>query len=454
MTKTRPVEIALLGAGARGELNLATLAKRHPKRLRFVAVAEPHDGRREHFARKFGLAADRTFCDWRDLTARPQLAEAVLNALPCHLHYESTLAALKAGYHVFLEKPMAHSPGECVHLVRTADRLGRVLMIALQCRYNRIYTEVKRLREKEIGRLMTIDCAENIGYWHFIMSYVRGIHRRASESHSTVLAKGIHDLDLIAWFAGARAGRVASFGDLSFFHKGNAPPEAPERCTDGCPVEDRCEFSAIKQFVEPGRPDIPFSLLRGMSLGAVADYIRNPRFRTLASVIVHDISRESRMKALRETDHGRCVFRSDNDVPDHQVVTVEYENGVTSTLTLSAFSLLWERTLNLHGTRGEIRSADFSGRLELRTYNPARVRKRRIPYHGIIHGGGDEAILLEFADAVAREKPAEEILTSARNCLESHLICFAAEEARRSKQVVSMEDLRQKAEGEADALDV
>ena len=44
----KPVTVALLGAGARGELNLASLAKRHPDRLRFVAVAEPHPGRREH----------------------------------------------------------------------------------------------------------------------------------------------------------------------------------------------------------------------------------------------------------------------------------------------------------------------------------------------------------------------------------------------------------------------
>ena len=43
MTKAKHVEVALVGAGARGELNLATLVKKHPEKLRFVAVAEPHD---------------------------------------------------------------------------------------------------------------------------------------------------------------------------------------------------------------------------------------------------------------------------------------------------------------------------------------------------------------------------------------------------------------------------
>ncbi len=451
--KSRPVEIALLGAGARGELNLATLAQRHPQELRFVAVAEPREERREQFAKKFKLPRQNAFGDWKDLLARPRLADAVLNALPCRMHYDSTLASLEAGYSTFLEKPMALSPGQSVHLVNTAGRLGKVLLVSLQCRYNEIYSQARRWLDRgEIGRLTNIDCAENIGYWHFIMSYVRGIHHRSSDSHSFVLAKGIHDLDLVTWFAGSRAARVSSFGSLGFFREENAPPGAPERCLDGCPVFDACEFNAYKQFVDPGRPEIPLSLLRGMSLRALTDYVTNPRFRTLASVIVRDLSRESRLRALAETMSGRCVFHCDNDVVDRQTVSVEYENGVVASFSLSGFSLLWERTLNLHGTRGEIRSSDFSGKLEQRTYNPARVRRRRIPYHGIIHGGSDEVILLRFADAVRKGNP-DELLVSAENCLESHLICFAAEQARRSNRAIDMEAFRHRAKSDAKELD-
>ncbi len=243
-------------------------------------------------------------------------------------------------------------------------------------------------------------------------------------------------------------GKNYSFGSLSFFKEDNAPPGTPKRCTDGCPIEQECEFSAIKNFVSPGRPDIPFSLLSGMSLGALVDYVRNPRFRTLASVIVHDIRMESRLKVLKETPHGYCVYHSDNDVVDHQTVSIEYENGVTASFSLNAFSLLWERTLNLHGTKGELRSADFTGRLEQRTYNPGRVKSKRIRYHGIIHGGGDEMILLAFADAVQGNKANTEVLTSGLNCLESHMLCFAAEEARRTKRAIDMNEFRTRVEKE------
>ena len=170
----------------------------------------------------------------------------------------------------------------------------------------------------------------------------------------------------------------------------------------------------------------------------------------MASIVSpHDQSKTGVRKALKETDYGRCVFRGNNDVVDHQVVNIEFENGAIASFSLSAFSLIWERTLNLHGTRGEMRSADFSGRLQLRTYNPGKVSKERIRYHGIIHGGGDEVILLEFAHAV---RSGRELMTSARNSLESHMICFAAEEARLQNKVIEMDEFREVARREAEAL--
>ncbi len=442
----------MLGAGARGELNLGTLVKRHPDVLRFTAVAEPHDGRREQFIQSFGIRRENAFRDWRELVQAPRMADAILNALPCRMHYESALGGLRAGYHTLLEKPMALTPGQCLHMTELAENLGLTFMVSLQSRYNRIYTRARSLVDQgTVGRMMAIDCAENIGYWHFIMSYVRGIHHRTTLSHSFLLAKGVHDLDLVAWFAGAPARRISSFGSLEYFHEGNAPEGAPERCTDGCPVYDTCVCNAVKQFVDPGKPSIPLRLLTGMSLDAAYDFFTKPRFRTLGAVIEHDISKANLMRAMRETEYGRCVFRTDNDVVDHQTVSIEFENGVTASFQLNGFSLIWERTLNLHGTEGEIISADFSGRLESRTYNPARASRERIPYHGIIHGGGDEWVLLAFAEAV-QNKSAKEPLVSARNCLESHYLCFAAEEARVAGKVVDMEEFRQRSRQEAQSL--
>ncbi len=145
------------------------------------------------------------------------------------------------------------------------------------------------------------------------------------------------------------------------------------------------------------------------------------------------------------------MFRCPNDVVDHQSVSIEFENQVTASFALNAFSLVWERSLDLHGTKGEIRSADFSGRIQTRTFRPAAVRTERIPYHGIIHGGGDTLLLLKFAEAVAAHDP-RKMLTTAEEVLESHYLCFAAEQARVEKRVIEMDQFRQQAREEAKKL--
>jgi predicted dehydrogenase len=451
MADARPVSLVLLGAGARGELNLASLIREWPGLMKIVAVAEPHEGRRERFIREYGLKRENAFTDWREVADRPGLADAALNTLPCRLHFESATAMIKAGYNMLLEKPMALDPWQCVKLVRAAKDKGLVMGVCVENRYNRIYQRVKALLNQGIvGKLMNIVCAENIGYWHFIMSYVRGIHHHHSMSHSFMMAKGIHDIDLILWLTGKRVKKVSSFGSLKFFTQENAPPGAPERCADGCPVEAACEFSALKQFVNPGRPDIPARLYTGQSFEAVVDIIKNPRFRSLGSIVSQDDqSKAGVMKALAETSFGRCVYRSDNDVVDHQTVSLEMEDGVTCSYSLSGFSLVWERTLNFHGSRGEIRSADFSGRLETRTFNPARVKRERIPYHGILHGGGDKILLRDFASAV-QNRSEDGLLISASTSLEPHLVGFAAEKARIEGKVVDMEEFRKEAEQKAE----
>jgi predicted dehydrogenase len=304
-----------------------------------------------------------------------------------------------------------------------------------------------------VGQLINVDCAENIGYWHFVLSYVRGIHHHSSMSHSFMMAKGIHDLDLILWLTGLKPRRVSSFGSLKFFTAENAPAGAPERCADGCPAEPSCKFSALKLYLKPGQPDIPISLMTTQSFETVKDFLTNPRFRTMASIVTQDdLSEQGIRKALAETSFGRCVFRSPNNVVDHQCVNIELDRGVTVSYSLSGFSLVWERTLNLHGTEGELKTEDFSGKLEQRIFKPAKVRKERIRYHGILHGGGDRVILREFALAVQSGTPGP-LLPLAESSLESHLLGFAAEKARTEGVVVDIAEFKQEAYKKAKSFD-
>src|SRR3954447_11977379 len=124
-----PLDAVLLGAGERGTFTFGRAALSHPDRVRFVAVAEPDPDRRARFAEEHGIPSDRCFDSWQSLLSGPRLAPALVCCTLDRLHVEPAVAALQAGYHVLLEKPMAVTPEGCVQIVRAQESSGRVLML-------------------------------------------------------------------------------------------------------------------------------------------------------------------------------------------------------------------------------------------------------------------------------------------------------------------------------------
>jgi hypothetical protein len=136
---------------------------------------------------------------------------------------------------------------------------------------------------------------------------------------------------------------------------------------------------------------------------------------------------------------------------DHQVVNIEYERGILATLALNAFSVTWERTMNVNGSTGELYSKDLSGTLQVRKFSPKNsVKRKRVPFNPLFHGGSDGVVLVEFAKSVQKADETREVLTPASDALYSHLLCFAAEEARIHGTVVDMKSFRDQAEEEAE----
>jgi predicted dehydrogenase len=267
-----------------------------------------------------------------------------------------------------------------------------------------------------LGEVMTVSMAENVAYWHMAHSFVRGKFGRTATAAPMLVAKSCHDLDLMTWFVGRRCSQVASFGSLQHFRPEKAPSGAPERCTDGCPVEESCLFSAPRFYLR-SYPMWPWS---DVSLAA-------------------DI--ESRRRGLETGPYGRCVYRAGNDVVDHQVVCLEFEGGVTGTFTMHGFAAAPLRTVRVSGTRGEVAGAFEEGDIRVLPHGQATPEHIRVPYTPVGHGGGDQGLLRHFVEAV-RRNAADEILASGRASLESHLIGFAAEQARQTGRVVAMADFR------------
>ncbi|SEO72602.1 Gfo/Idh/MocA family protein [Paenibacillus sp. OV219] len=412
----RKVTVALIGAGLRG-VNYLNYALQHPHELEVVAVAEPNHERREYFKALHNLPDEMCFVDWDALFAETRLADVVLICTQDKLHFEPVGKALKAGYHVLLEKPMSPDAKECVEMGEMAKSYNRIFSICHVLRYTNFFSTIKSLlTSKVIGDLMSIQLNENVGYWHHAHSFVRGNWSRKSESSPMILSKSSHDLDILYWLAGASCTHVASFGSLSHFISDQAPEGAPHRCLDGCPVADECLYYAPKQYLteDTGWP---------------------------TAAISNDSSYEARLKALQEGPYGRCVYHCDNDVVDHQVVNLEFENGVTAGFSMNAFTRDISRTIKLMGTKGEIRGAMEKNEIEILHFGSGKVERISFETAGghAGHGGGDMGLIKDFVKLV-RQGGINDGLTAASHSVQSHLMAFAAEKAREEQCVIDIKE--------------
>jgi predicted dehydrogenase len=165
--KDGPVKAGLIGAGDEGGV---LVGEHNPKYLEFIAVADirptnrkrifedekltnpnsPRRGFKFHYGKD---AADKikVYTDYHELLANPNV-EAVVIALPLHLHAPVAIAALEAGKHVLCEKLMAWNVTQCKKMIETADRTGKILTIGHQRHYSLLYAQaVEAMKSGVLG---------------------------------------------------------------------------------------------------------------------------------------------------------------------------------------------------------------------------------------------------------------------------------------------------------------
>ncbi len=413
------INAILVGAGSRGTFVYGAYALAHRERLRFVAVAEPDKARRERFARLHDLPAERRFESWNEALSSGITAQVVVVATMDTLHVAPSIEAMKNGYHVLLEKPMAVRPEDCVSLVKASQRYDRMLQIGHVLRHTAFFSRLKELITSGVlGHIVSVQHQENVTYWHMAHSFVRGNWGRAKESGPMILTKCCHDIDLLLWMMShTKPISVTSIGSLSHFTRENAPPGATPRCTDGCSAEPACPFSATRVYL---------------------DMERDPYF---AAALTSDVSYEGRLKALKEGPYGKCVYMTDNDVVDHQSVIIEFANGSTATLVLHGFSAVEGRTMRYDGSHATIRGAfphDGNHEIEVSQHITGKTEHLSITNSGWGgHGGGDGGLISAFLDDVVTGQSADR-LCSVETALMSHLVAFAAEESRVTRRTIQL----------------
>ncbi|UCE12307.1 MAG: Gfo/Idh/MocA family oxidoreductase [Candidatus Heimdallarchaeota archaeon] len=429
-------------------------------------MAEPNDIRRKKFAKAHSIPLSDQYSTWEDLL-QTKIADVAFICTQDQMHTEPALQALNSGYHVLLEKPMATNLAECQLLVNKAEETKKQLRIAHVLRYTQFFRTIWEIVQSgKIGEIMTIDHRENVSYWHMAHSFVRGNWANEKSSSPMILAKSCHDLDILYWLVGSSPQNISSFGSLSHFKADNAPIGATKRCLDGCKAANSCEYYAPRIYIDI----IPLLRIAQVGGSGSVKFVSNvalnyprlfsklkklPLFRRVyeykdwpVSTITEDLSLEGKWEALRDPSnpYGRCVYYADNDVVDHQVIIIEFENRTTATFTMHGFSHTEGRTIRIDGTKGTLIGEFLSTGEKLTLYNHLEETAVNIIDQKMQldkasgHGGGDPGLIKSFIKSL--KIGTEEPLTSAKASLESYLMAFAAEKARKTNKIIDMAKYR------------
>jgi predicted dehydrogenase len=394
----------------------APYALAHPGEVRIVAVAEPREWHRAEAGRLHNIPAASQFHSWEQLLAVPQVADAVIIATPDTQHTEPTICALKAGYHVLLEKPMATTEDECRRIIAAVQETKKFLAVCHVLRYTPYFRALKAaLDSGVIGQIRTVRHIEQVGFWHHAHSYVRGNWRNSESSSPMILAKCCHDMDILLYLLGKRCIRISSFGSLGHFTPQMRPAEAADRCMDCSLADGECPYSAKSFYF--GR------------------YNAGERTWPI-NVLTSDITPAGIEKALREGPYGKCVYACDNNVVDSQVASLEFEDQIQVSFTMTAFTAECKRLTSILGSHGEIHGSENQIEVVEFKNNKRSIVPITTTPNSVAggHMGGDFEIMKDFVAAI-RTGDSSKITSTAETSLASHLMAFAAERSRLNNSV-------------------
>ena len=410
--KMQTVKTAIIGVGARGGETYGKYINECKGKYAIVALCDRNASKLNKYSAIFGVSDKDCYSD-EDEFFKEKRADLIVIATLDREHVRVALRAIAVGYkYILLEKPISDDAAELNDLVKAAEKSGVTVMVCHVLRYTVAIRKIKEVIDSgAIGRLIAIDDLEQVAFWHYAHSYVRGNWRSRAETTPMIMAKCCHDLDLIQYFANSKAKFVNSCGDLTYFKKENKPAGASDRCLD-CKFVDTCAYSAkriyIDRFKDNGEKDEwPINVLsdKKLSVEVLTDCLNIGRY-------------------------GECVFNGKNDVVDHQIVTAVFENGVVGNLKMMAFTKGGGRIIKIFGTVGEIFYDEAADIISVRPFakdiTEYKVSELTSDLSG--HGGGDHRMIDALYDVITGKTDAVD--TSLKNSVESHLIALAAEESR------------------------
>lgn len=412
MKERAPIRLAAIGLGNRTRKYLRYVSG-HPDEAVLSMIVEIDDERRKEIQRQFGLSSRSCYSSVEDFFSKDRAVDAVIIGTPDDTHYDISMQAIAHGYNCLLEKPIAQTESQCREIKDAAKAKGVIVCVCHVLRYHPFYLKLKEIVSSgELGPIISVNHIENVGLDRMTHSYVRGLWANSETACPIFLSKCCHDVDLLLWITDKTPSKLYSFGSLNWFKKENAPEGSAERCID-CRIEGNCPFSAIDLY-ERRRDWIDnFIVRKGESLD-------------------DRIARE-----LKEGRFGRCVYHCDNNVVDYQTVAMEMADKTNIAITMCALTRYTTRITKICCAFGEIMADEQSITIEHFRRNKKEFMNFSEIFNQPLHGNSDMYIVKDFIDAV-KDPENHKVRCSIDEALESHIVCFKAEESRLEGRMIDL----------------
>jgi predicted dehydrogenase len=395
------VKIAAVGLGNRTCKYLRYVAE-HQDVAELVAVVDTDVTRFAGVQELFGLPAERCFSSLDELAVSGIEVDACIIGTPDIYHHEMAIKAMRCGWHVLLEKPMAQTQEQCEEIVKVSEETGKMVSVCYVLRYHPYFIKLKELAaDPRVGRLLSVKQVEKVGKDRMTHTFVRGPWNKTEMNTSVFFTKCCHDVDFVLWITGDDVKAVSSEHGSKMFTENCAPAGAAERCQD-CSIEKECPYSAVDLYQRR------------------RDWIKG--FAPMAG----ESQDEMIARILKESRYGRCVYACpENDVIDRQSVRLEMQSGIKADVIMECQTEETARLTVIECENATISGDESSIEVKYKDGSPAEYYDFQWTRPLELHAGADLLIVQEFIEAI--RDGLLKTRTPGSESFVSHKICFLAE---------------------------
>ena len=394
------ISIGIVGAGLRGFFFTERLVKHFSDKVE-VSLCDINKSRLEFVKEVFGLSNEQCFLNYKDLLKKKNL-DAVIIATPDYTHADIAVESFRYNKHVLCEKPIATNYKDCLRILDTKKKSGRILQMGLVLRYSPLVQKVKELIQKDkVGDVKLIN---QVNFYYGGRTYFRRWNRFQKNTGGFGVHKSCHDFDLLNYFIDSYPKKVSCFGSVNVFTKKKK-------------YGQRCSECLISKFCPDNANTFPIG----------AGHINSPEGKKYA--------KEYRKNYIDDV----CLYNSKKDTTDHFVTIIEYENGVKANHTTCLYSARTFHRFFIVGDSGEIEMDSDKRDIKLFPLHTKEMLHYELNRNTVGHGGGDDPEINSFLECI---KTGKKPLADENAGRMSLIIGLAAEKSLYEKRIVNIKEIK------------